>query len=151
MPSYANQADFEAFVEGWTTTDVAALDRLLARAERDVDSAVGIWPAEANGLKFGAPKTTNQKALSAYQVNQLSRAVCAQAEYRVHMGEDFFVEHQVPTQGPDYSTTRALSYIGPKVMPELEATGLIRNTGRVGMPKGNRPPWFSFAYNVDDR
>lgn len=37
MPTYAQQADFENYVEGWTTTNVAALNRLLQRAENDVD------------------------------------------------------------------------------------------------------------------
>jgi hypothetical protein len=37
MATYATQADFELYVEGWVTTDAAALERLLLRAERDVD------------------------------------------------------------------------------------------------------------------
>jgi hypothetical protein len=34
MPAYATRDDFEAYVEGWETTNPAALDRLLATSTK---------------------------------------------------------------------------------------------------------------------
>jgi hypothetical protein len=42
MTTYATRTDFEGYVDGWVTTDADALDRLLQRAESDVDS---LFPA----------------------------------------------------------------------------------------------------------
>lgn len=149
MATYATQADFEAYVEGWTTSDPAALERLLERAERDVDSAVGRWDRQDNGLKFGTPATDNEQGLTDLQKDALARATCAQAEYRLAMGEAFFVEAQPENvSGPDYSQTGALPRIGPKVYDELEGTDLMRLTTRLS-GRGSRPGWHSFSYNVD--
>ena len=140
--TYCTQEDFEAYVEGWVTTDPDALKRLLQRAERDIDNAVGNWPRdETTGHKFD-PAT-----LLGYQVDALSRATCAQAEYRNSMGDEFFVRAQhAAEQGPDFSTTGRLPYVGPKVWMELEGTGLLRLTTGFSN-RTNRPPWHDFVYN----
>jgi hypothetical protein len=57
-PLYAVAADYESFVEGWTTTNSAALDRLLERAERDVDSIVGPWGFTTTVGSHTLPTTT---------------------------------------------------------------------------------------------
>jgi hypothetical protein len=125
-PTYANRTDFEAYVEGWVTDNSSALDRLLERAERQIDQYVGPYGIQANGLKFGAPKTTNELGLSDGQVEALKRATCAQAEYRWYMGDEFFARDQhSSTSGPDFSTTGSLSRIGPKAREELLGSGLI--------------------------
>ncbi len=44
----------------------------------------------------------------------LTRATCAQAEYRVAMGPEFFIEDQYGfVAGPDFSRRGELAYIGP--------------------------------------
>lgn len=122
MGVYATQADFLAYSEGSTITDAAKFERILARAERDVDSILP--PREvvaATGLKYD-PLTQ----LAAYQRTALSRAACAQAEYRIKMGEEFFREHQLPqVSGPDFSHSGTLPYIGPKVSRELASGNLL--------------------------
>lgn len=68
MATYANQADFEGYVEGWVTSDPAALERLLERAEKDIDriltrteyptnSIFGISLSGANGGSFNVTLT----------------------------------------------------------------------------------------------
>lgn len=126
---YTTRSDFEAYVEGWVTEDTDALDRLLERAERDVDGILGDWPTLNSGLKFD-PAETDEDAdgyLDAPSKAALSRAVCAQAEYRFHMGEDFMVkaQHQF-VAGPDFQQRGQLPHIGPKVLRELSGFGLVR-------------------------
>ena len=120
MATYATQADFEAYSEGWTTTDPPALERILQRAERDVDRVVGYQgerPA-AQALKF-VPGT-----LTTRERDALRDATCAQAEYRVKMGESFFRQGQHRSvSGPQFSTQGQLPRIGPKVWEELARFG----------------------------
>lgn len=143
--SYATPTDFEAYVEGWTTTDAPALDRLLARAERDIDGLASVLPTldDTTGHKF------DPAAMSARDADVLKRATCAQAEYRFTMGEDFMRRAQLAeVQGPDFTTKGTLPYIGPKVMRELAGTDLIPlSTQAVSGQTADRPPWYSFAYN----
>lgn len=131
MATYALQTDFEEYVEGWTTTDAPALERLLQRAELDIDRAAGNWVYETNGLKFGHPLTTNEKHLLAYQVAALKRATCAQAEYRHIMGEDWMRRAQHKSErGPDFGADGKLPRIGPKAAQELSDAGLVMLGGR---------------------
>lgn len=125
---YATIADFEGYVEGWVTDNPAALQRTLDRAERDVNSYLK-W------TRF--PYTAPQFVLLAaeYQAG-LRNAVCAQAEYRLLMGEEFFVETSTPVSGPDYSSTRAPARFGPKARQELLDAEIISLTG----PMGRRVP-----------
>lgn len=125
MATYATQAELEAYAD--IVFDVPAdAEAVLERAERDVDAIVGPWLVESNGLKFGAPAAANEKGLEAWQVAALSRATCAQAQYRLAKGEPFFVEGQYESvRGPDFSVTGKLPYIGPKVWRELAGSQLF--------------------------
>ena len=119
-PAYASQADVESYIEGWTTTDPAALERVLERAERDIDGLLGDYgdrqPATGRKLDPGA--------LTTHQSYALRRATCAQAEYRIELGEDFFVQAQYTyVAGPDFQRRGELPRIGPKVLPELADNG----------------------------
>jgi hypothetical protein len=141
LPTYTSVEDFEAYVEGWVTDDSDALERLLDRAERDIDSILGGYQDRdaVTGLKID-PTT-----IDAWKARALSRAVCAQAEYRFQMGEAFMVKAQYESvTGPDFSMTGQLPYIAPKVRLELEGVGLRRMTTTVG-GRRNRPPWYSFV------
>lgn len=129
--AYATVEDFEAYVEGWETGDPEVLKRLLHRASLDVDRYVGpAWSVEDNGLRFGDPAGANPKKLSSAQVEALTRATCAAAEYRLAMGEEWFVTDQHESVGgPDFSTVGRLSRTGPKMREELRYSGLKRAVG----------------------
>lgn len=142
MPTYTTAEAFEEYVEGWTTTNPDALNRLLERAERDVDALLGPrTPRTDTGLKL------DPSALRTFERTALSRAVCAQAEYRFRVGEDTLAGGGAPAgstiKGPDFEvrTEAGASSSGPRigaaVATELEpiahlrvlTAGLGRRTG----------------------
>ena len=128
--AYITQAEFEAYAD-WDTGTEADLLKVLQRAERDIDSMVGAWPVQDNGLKFGSPRTLNEADLSTAQKQALMRATAAQAEYRLKMGEEFFVMAQrEEVRGPDFTTKGRLPYIAPKVTRELVPSGLLLRGAR---------------------
>jgi hypothetical protein len=129
--AYATVADFEAYAEGWVTTDEEALEQALHKASIDVDRYVGpTWVVEANGLRFGDVVADNPKQLTSAQLEALNRATCAQAEYRIEKGPDFFIHGQhETTSGPDFSTKGRLPRFGPKAKEELRFSGLNRALG----------------------
>jgi hypothetical protein len=126
MAAYATNAEFEAYVEGWTTTNGAALTRLLERASRDIDALMGprriLTTGTYAGLKYDPTKLADAYA------DALSRATCAQAEYRFAIGEEEFAQHGTAgrVKGPDFEVELAKGSsggrprIGPKVAVELE-------------------------------
>lgn len=129
--TYTSVEDFEAYVEGWETENSAALTRLLERAERDIDNVFGPIPrSSTTGLKV------DPSGLQDWEAAALSRAVCAQAEYRFRVGDDELAGGRLVkrVKGPDFetefadggagATTRAL--YGPKVRLELEPIGHLR-------------------------
>ena len=99
--TYATQADFEAYVEGWTTTDALALTAMLERAERDVDAILGpipVSPLSTTGLKL------DPTILKTWERQALARAVCAQALY-VHLtGQQAISAGRLTSveRGPDF-------------------------------------------------
>jgi len=123
---YATVADVESFIEGWTTTDSAALDRLLDRASRDVDNLLGDYGDRQPATDLKLDPTT----LTTHQAYALRRATCAQAEYRYEMGEEFFTRDQYGyVSGPDFQRRGSLARIGPKVLSELADSGFKMATG----------------------
>ena len=141
MPTYATRADCTTYIEGLTINDATAFDRLIERAERDVDSAVGAYPLdETTGMKF-TPGT-----MTARDKSDLRDAVCAQVEYRLEMGEEFFIRHQYKNvKGPEFETEGQLPKIGPKTWMELTSSNLLQLT-TTWNGKGDAPPWRDFAY-----
>ena len=134
---YCQQADLALYIEGFTVTNPAAADRLIERCQRDIDAAVGpLRPFSATGLKFD-PTT-----LDANDAAALTRATVAQCEYRMEMGEDFFVR-------PQTNDAERAPRIGPKVWVELQSSRLLRLTTRTTDRHQGRPGWYSFAYNED--
>lgn len=145
MPTYATPDELAAYVADSGVALPADVDALLERAERDLDRIVGHRAVDAaSGLKFvPASLSTGERA-------DLSRATCAQAEYRAMMGEAFFVREQFDrVSGPEFSTEGALPRVGPKVWEELAGSGLLKLTTSWG-GNGTSPPWADFAYNVGD-
>ena len=136
-PSYATLADARGYTDLDDGLTDAAAEQILRRAERDVDDLL-VGPdtlaegeRQASGLKYD-PAT-----LTAWRAAALTRAVSAQFEYRILMGEEFFARAQHATvRGPEFATSGELPYIGPKVTRELNGTGLLRHlhsgSARVG-------------------
>lgn len=130
--TYTSQADYEAYVPGWVTDNGPALVLLLERAERDIDAILGPIPRDrTTGLKVAV------SGLSAWEARALSRAVCAQAEYRWSVGEENLVSGRVigKEKGPDFEVEYAGagtggaaggSLYGPKVAIELEPIAHLR-------------------------
>lgn len=135
-PTYTTVADFEAYVPGWVTDDVAELKKLLMRAERDIDALLGNRPTiEATGLKY-APAS-----LDDWQKAALSRAVCGQAEFLFALGPQAQV---LPAgkrvKGPDFETEHdtaaaANARYGRRAIHELSALrGHLFATGARARP-----------------
>lgn len=123
LPTFADRDDFEDYVEGWSTTDPDGLDRLLYRAQMDVNRLL-VGPADAvTGLRV------NVARLTVHQANELANAVCAQAEYRNAMGEEFFRRNEpMQISGPDFSRQGRSGYFGDKVRGHLRQAGLLPMT-----------------------
>lgn len=135
MSTYATVDDFTLYT-ALAVGDHEDLQATLDVAERDVDSILiplAAGARQSNGLKL------DPEALLDWQQAALRRATCAQGEYRLAMGADFFIRAQHTTvRGPDFSTSGQLPYIGPKVYRELTETGFVHADGiasiRVGSP-----------------
>lgn len=128
MATYATITDLRDYAD-LTGGDDADLERTLIRAERDLDNHVlgyqGTRPdAQARKLVPGS--------LTVRRRDALKNATCAQAEYRITMGEPFFVKAQHESvSGPQFTTSGTLPRIGPKVAEELAGSGLINRWGTV--------------------
>lgn len=147
MPTYATAADVRSYTEvaALDALDDAAINRLIEKAEGDIDIAVGAVPKNADtGLKFD-PTT-----LASGDATSLRLAACAQVEYRHVMGAEFFIRAQHESvNGPEFATNGKLPYIGPEVWKELERGGILHLTTS-WHTTGGSPPWDSFARNVGD-
>jgi hypothetical protein len=129
VATYATYVDFTSYLQdsGLTLPNQATSERLLQRCELEVDTLLAGFgvPNDSTGLKYD-PATD----LQAWQAAALSRAVCAQAEYHLVMGDEFFVQGQYDSwQGPDFAAKGELPYFGPKVSLELANTGIARAPG----------------------
>jgi hypothetical protein len=136
MPTYCQPADCELYTEGLEVNDVDAFERLIGRAEHDIDAQLPPAPlVPATGLKVDVDAV----GINPDWVTALNRATCAQVEYRIEMGEAFFARHQYAvTEGPEFTLTGQVPYIGPKVTQELVAAGWIQEPG-TGLWRG--VPW----------
>lgn len=130
--TYTSNSDFEAYIPGWVTDSPTALTALLERAERDVDAFLGPLPPRSDtGLKL------DPDSLQTWEATALSRAVCAQAEYRLLAGESRLAAGGSikREKGPDFERefdastgtgAPGSSLIGPKVRVELEPIRHLR-------------------------
>lgn len=144
MPTYATKADCIAYIPGLSVNDDEEFDKLIERAERDIDSIIGFRASDTTTGKKFVPLnlTTNER-------NALRDATCAQVEYRLEMGERFFVRPQHnKVRGPEFETEGRLPRIGPKVITELEGGVLLSLSSSWNNVDGN-PPWLSFSHNID--
>lgn len=117
MATYATVAELAEYIG---RAAPANAERILGFAERDIDRLIRL-----RGQRTVAGLKVNPVDLTGYQAAALSRATCAQAEYRIAKGEDFFIHAQHSrVSGPDFTTEGRLPYIGPKVYQELAGTGM---------------------------
>lgn len=119
--TYATVEDLAAYVADVpeiVVPDGEAAERLLERAERDVDRVYGPWPILSTGLKFdpGSLPVTAREALR--------RATCAAAEFRLIVGEDELIgdTEYAPEQ---LRVLRSAGRIAPKMREELSGHGLV--------------------------
>lgn len=144
---YAANADFEEFVEGWVTDDTSALTRLLSRSSDDVDSLLGAYEILTTGTWAG--RKLDPSTLDYAQQRGLIRATCAQGQYRLEMGEAFFVRPQVEeVSGPEFREKGKLPRVSPAAKQELSGLNLIRLTTSIANKGRGLPPWYDFSYNV---
>jgi hypothetical protein len=137
MATYATAADLGLYVLDnpgvVLPTDPDAVERLLERAERDVDAVLGAWPLFASGLKIDPAQ------LDVVQQAALARATCAAAEFRLVLGEEALVgdEDYLPSE---VTILRRAANVSPKMLQELAGTGLVKRSG-TALPDPPTPTW----------
>ena len=129
MPTYATRADCLAYTEGLVVTDNAAFDRLIERAERDVDRVLRVDHRDG---RTGGVKVPDVGELDGRKGEGLTRATCAQVEYRVALGEEALRTRQPKrVSGPEFTVEHATEQdarSAPKMLEELQRVGLLRAT-----------------------
>lgn len=124
-----------------------ALDRLIERAQLDIDSLLGPWTIIESGTYAGLKLDVT--TLDYAQRAALARATVQQVLYRLEMGEQFFVRPQFDSvSGPEFSTEGAAPRVGPAARQELSGLGLIRKSFGVGASRPV-PSWLDFSYNIE--
>ena len=116
--------------EGDLADDV--LIRPIRLAQYDIDAACGGWLTHLDtGLKFATEIDEYLPVLDADVEELLSKATCAQVEYRMTMGDDFMVKEQYESQsGPSYSTSGKLRKVCGTSYTFLNQGGLLRLHGK---------------------
>lgn len=138
MSTYAQLDDVTAY--GVVVEDPTAAQNLLDVCEREIDNVVTYPYGPLSRVMTAYPlrdQTTGLRLdptqLLTYQAAALARAVAAQFEYHIAMGEDFFIRPQPAAvrnpEGGGYDGT--LPRIGPATMRELEQSGLLALSGSV--------------------
>lgn len=132
MAAYATRAELDAYIEGGHGLGNDEADRLLERASRDVDAVLGplapIAAGDYEGLKLDPTRLLD------WEAEALSRATCAQAEYRQDVGEEAWVSaagNVKRESGPDFTLEyeeggRPSGRVGVKVAAELEPIRHLR-------------------------
>lgn len=137
MGIYCTPTDLRDYgvLEGGSDDD---LETIIARAEMDLDQrAFTTWPRDPDPTK----RKFDPAGLDDVERDEVKRACCAQAEYRIEMGQEHFVRAQryrVSRRGS--STEGKLPIIGPQVWAELRNSTLLRQTTRTGGRRGSRSP-----------
>lgn len=115
------------YTAGFQVSSTAELDRVLERAERDVDDFVGPWSMDSTTGR----KLTNA-GLDANRLGLVKDAVCVQALWRIQVGEDEFINSQYDSvSGPDFSTQGKRSRTSPQAKRLLTQARVVRRGARV--------------------
>lgn len=127
---YAQISDLEEYAPETTSLTDSEKASALQKAERDIDwySGFGGAPNDVTGLRFdpitGITNIPTQRALT--------RATCAQAQYRLYMGDAFFTDQvQYREVGGDARTaTTRPKVVGPQAKLEFPRE-LAKHTGKM--------------------
>lgn len=141
MGVYATADEFKAYAEdilrpGELPADDAGIERLIARAERDVDNAVG-GPPHPDTDRRVDPAT-----ISPAQQAALSRATCAAAVFRISQRERVLVGADDGIQTMAGLTFRPASWLprqSPVMLQELSGYGLLQHSGSATAPPEDDP------------
>lgn len=128
MALYATAADLRSYARDSGVTvpaDDADAERVLDRAEIDVDLIAGPWPYLSTGRKFDPPTLP----VTAFQA--LRRGTCAQALFRLAQGEELLIgtADGIAAIGGIAFSSSPLPRIGPRVWEELAGHGLMVRSG----------------------
>lgn len=140
--------DLEDGIQGIVVDDATAMDKLIVQCEWEIDSVLGTWVRNPETGRKINPKIVVpfapispfpgelfapfQRGVTIYQLHALRRAVVAQVEYHLVMGEDFFRKPQYESvKGPQFSRTGLADRVSPKARQHLAGMGLIRNVGHL--------------------
>lgn len=130
MALYASESDLLDYLADspeLTAPGGEAAERLLERAEREVDRALGPWPILSTGRKL------DPALLDLVQRAAVARATCAAAEHLLLLdpatlaGDDDYVPNEV-------TVLRRAQRVSPKMLAELSGHGLVRYSGTVVTP-----------------
>lgn len=134
MPTYATEAELVAYAAG--TAYAARLPgqagdrtRLIELAEADLDQEAFLISAvdEETGRKLVVGDLDDTEESS------LSRATCAQAIYRIEMGDEHFVRAQRQrVSGRGFTKEGKLPIVGPQATRELVGGNLLQLSTSVG-------------------
>lgn len=98
----------------------------IAGSGTPVPVVTQVCPGAYMGRRFNPSQFLNWGHLQ-----PLKNAVCAQAEYMLAMGDNFFVEAQYSSvRGPDFTTVGKRGMIAPKAKRELALSGLTASMAR---------------------
>jgi hypothetical protein len=124
MATYATKENFEDETGG-EVSDPEQFERILLRAERQVDDLLTGWgPSDQNGLRI-APALD----LEPYQRDCLMRATVAQVEYRLEHGEEFFRTNEPRNvSGPDFGSQGRRGKYADATFAELRRGGILKMT-----------------------
>lgn len=149
MPTYATEAELVAYAAG--TSYAARLpavaadrNRLLELAEHEIDQALGAGGRQTTGTAL-LLSAADVAALPGEDKAALSRSTCAQALYRIEMGDDFFVRAQrEKVSGRNFSADGKLPIVGPGAWRELTYSDLLElttNTSGRGRQRASDVGW----------
>ena len=122
MPTYATVNDFEAYMGPlWQTAEEADVSAIMERAEQDINEYAGNV-LDVSGFSLSS--------MTAAQLTALKLATCMQTEYRLIMGEPFFVGATQFDSGPDSQVKRIPNKVSMACRNMLIRSGLVKLTGR---------------------
>lgn len=131
--SYASRSDLETYLEDGLPAgyDDDYLDKVLVKASQDVDLyANAVTYRVGSDLKFATTTDPFEwEPIYTAARGYIVEATCAQAEYRLAKGDQFFVEVQ-RAEGEFANTQVVQPRFGPKAAEALRRTGIkIRYVG----------------------
>ncbi|MBO0767543.1 MAG: hypothetical protein J2O48_02540 [Solirubrobacterales bacterium] len=133
MSTYTTVPAFRAYAQdisplpGRVPDDDQAVDRLLQRAEGDVDRAIGGPPKAPDQARRLDPTTLPQA-----QADALSRATCAAALFRLRQRETILVgadDGLISAGSVQFRQIGWLPRQSPVMLEELAGSGLMQHSG----------------------